>query len=91
MIEFRDISKTYPDGTCAVRDFDLTCPSCKTTALVGTSGSGKTTVLRMVNRMVEPTTGQVLWDGEDVAGMDPVKLRRKGQNGKTPVVFFYFP
>lgn len=76
MIEFEHVSKTYPDGTVAVRDFSLVAPSRQTTVLVGTSGSGKTTVLRMVNRMVEPTSGRVLWDGADVAAMDPVKLRR---------------
>ncbi|MBE6470444.1 MAG: ATP-binding cassette domain-containing protein [Coriobacteriaceae bacterium] len=76
MIEFQRVSKTYPDGTVAVEDFSLVAPSRQTTVLVGTSGSGKTTVLRMVNRMVEPTTGHVLWDGVDVATMNPVKLRR---------------
>lgn len=76
MIEFQHVGKTYLDGTVAVEDFSLVAPSRQTTVLVGTSGSGKTTVLRMVNRMVEPTVGRVLWDGEDVAGMDPVKLRR---------------
>lgn len=76
MIEFQNIRKEYEDGTVAVRDFNLVCESRKTTVLVGTSGSGKTTVLRMVNRMVEPTAGTVLWDGVDVAEMDPVKLRR---------------
>jgi osmoprotectant transport system ATP-binding protein len=76
MIEFKGVSKTYPDGTCAVRDFSLVAQSHQTTVLVGTSGSGKTTVLRMVNRMVEPTEGSVLWDGRNVAEMDPVRLRR---------------
>ncbi|MBQ9069178.1 MAG: ATP-binding cassette domain-containing protein, partial [Eggerthellaceae bacterium] len=76
MIEFDHVSKTYADGTQAVRDFCLRAESRQTTVLVGTSGSGKTTVLRMVNRMVEPTAGRVLWDGTDVADMDPVKLRR---------------
>ena len=76
MIEFEHVSKTYEDGTHAVRDFSLRAESRQTTVLVGTSGSGKTTVLRMVNRMVQPTSGRVLWDGEDVAAMDPVKLRR---------------
>lgn len=76
MIEFQNVSKTYDDGTQAVRDFSLVAESRQTTVLVGTSGSGKTTVLRMVNRMVQPTSGRVLWDGEDVADMNPVKLRR---------------
>lgn len=76
MIEFDHVSKTYADGTVAVRDFSLVAESHETTVLVGTSGSGKTTVLRMVNRMVEPTSGHVLWDGQDVANADPVQLRR---------------
>ena len=76
MIEFHNVTKEYEDGTVAVRDFSLVCESHETTVLVGTSGSGKTTVMRMVNRMVDPTYGQVIWDGVDVATMDAVKLRR---------------
>jgi osmoprotectant transport system ATP-binding protein len=76
VIEFQDIAKTYQDGTVALSDFNLVCESRQTTVLVGTSGSGKTTALRMVNRMVEPTSGRILWDGVNVATMDAVKLRR---------------
>ncbi|MFV0452980.1 MAG: ABC transporter ATP-binding protein [Propioniciclava sp.] len=77
MIEFDGVSKTYPDGTIAVRDFSLVIPSHRTVALVGSSGCGKTTLLRMVNRMVDPSAGRVLIDDEDVAGVDPVALRRR--------------
>ena len=76
MIEFRSVTKRFPDGTLAVEDFSFTLPSRKTTVFVGSSGCGKTTLLRMINRMVEPTSGQVLVDGEDVAGQDKVQLRR---------------
>ncbi len=76
MIEFRSVGKRFPDGTVAVEDFDFVLPSHKTTVFVGSSGCGKTTLLRMVNRMVEPTSGQVLIDDVDVAGQDPVQLRR---------------
>lgn len=76
MIEFRQVSKVFDDGTRAVEDFTLTLPSNKTTVFVGSSGSGKTTLLRMINRMVEPSSGQILIDGEDIAGMNPVHLRR---------------
>ena len=76
MIEFRAVSKTYPGLVLAVAEFSLVVPSHRTVALVGSSGSGKTTLLRMVNRMVAPTSGRVLIDGEDVAGRDPVALRR---------------
>lgn len=76
MIEFQQVSKVFEDGTRAVEDFTLTLPTGKTTVFVGSSGSGKTTLLRMVNRMVEPTSGRILIDGQDIAGMNPVRLRR---------------
>ncbi|HAQ60368.1 MAG TPA: ABC transporter ATP-binding protein, partial [Microbacterium sp.] len=63
MIEFRSVSKEYPDGTAAVDDFSLIVPAHKTTVLVGSSGCGKTTLLRMVNHMVEPTAGSIEIDG----------------------------
>ncbi len=77
MIEFRAVSKVYPDGTGAVKDFSLIVPSHQTVVLVGSSGSGKTTLMRMVNRMVEPTSGSVLIDDEDVRALDKVQLRRR--------------
>jgi osmoprotectant transport system ATP-binding protein len=76
-IEFRTVSKRFADGTVAVDDVSLTVPTGKTTVLVGSSGCGKTTLLRMVNRMVEPTSGAVLIDGMDVASSRPVELRRR--------------
>jgi len=76
MIEYRSISKTFADGTEAVKDFSLELPSHTTTVLVGSSGCGKTTLLRMVNRMVDPTRGQVLIDDVDVATRNRVELRR---------------
>jgi osmoprotectant transport system ATP-binding protein len=77
VIEFRDISKTFPDGTTAVEDFSLVIPSHETTVFVGSSGSGKTTLLRMINRMVDASSGALEIDGENVAGIEPVKLRRR--------------
>ncbi|MGW9114671.1 ABC transporter ATP-binding protein [Microbacterium sp. NPDC055683] len=75
-IEFRSVSKSYPGGATAVDDFSLVLPSRTTTVFVGSSGCGKTTLLRMVNRMVEPTSGSVLIDDEDVTGRSAVELRR---------------
>jgi osmoprotectant transport system ATP-binding protein len=75
MITFESVSKNYR-GNEAVRDFSLTIASHKTVVLLGSSGCGKTTLLRMVNRMVDPTAGRVLIDGENVKDKDPVKLRR---------------
>ena len=77
MIEFQGVQKVFPDGTHAVEDFSLVLPSRRTTVFVGSSGCGKTTLLRMINRMVDPTSGTVSIDGEDVAGRDPVQLRRR--------------
>lgn len=76
MIEFRSVTKRFPDGTVAVEDFSLVIPSREITVLVGSSGSGKTTILRMINRMVDPTSGTVEIDGEDVMSLKPVQLRR---------------
>ena len=76
MIEYRKVSKTFDDGTEAVGDFSLQVPSRSTTVFVGSSGCGKTTLLRMVNRMVDPTRGQVLIDDVDVATRNPIELRR---------------
>ena len=76
MIEYRSVAKTFAGGTEAVRDFSLMLASHSTTVFVGSSGCGKTTLLRMLNRMVEPTRGQVLIDDVDVATRNPVALRR---------------
>ncbi|MBB5632277.1 osmoprotectant transport system ATP-binding protein [Cryobacterium mesophilum] len=76
MIEFHGVSKRFADGTLAVDDFSLLIPSRKTTVLVGSSGCGKTTLLRMINRMVDPTSGYVDIDGDGIAAMPPVSLRR---------------
>jgi osmoprotectant transport system ATP-binding protein len=76
VIEFRNVSKVFPDGTRAVGDFSLAMPSHKTTVLVGSSGCGKTTLLRMINRMVDPTAGAIAIDDEDIAARPPVQLRR---------------
>lgn len=77
MIEFRAVSKRFADGTIAVDDFSLVLPSRKTTVLVGSSGCGKTTLLRMINRMVDPTSGTIEIDSEDISTLNPVKLRRR--------------
>ena len=76
MIRFDHVSKTYPGGTRAVEDFSLTVEQGSTTVFLGTSGCGKTTLMRMVNAMVTPTSGTVFVRGRDVAGEDAVRLRR---------------
>lgn len=76
MIEFHSVFKNYPDGTQAVSDFSLQIPPRQTTVFVGSSGCGKTTLLRMINRMVEPSGGILSIDGTDISTRDAVQLRR---------------
>jgi osmoprotectant transport system ATP-binding protein len=76
VIEFKSVSKHYPDGTHAVDNFSVVIPSRKTTVFVGSSGCGKTTLLRMINRMVDPTSGAIEIDGDDIQKTEPVHLRR---------------
>ncbi len=75
-VEFRHVSKQYgPQG--AVVDLSLLVPAGEICVLVGPSGCGKTTSLKMVNRLVEPSSGQVLIDDEDVMSVDVTQLRRR--------------
>jgi len=77
MIRLSGVGKTYPDGTVAVQELDLDVPRGLTVSLVGPSGCGKSTTLKMVNRLVEPTSGTITLQGEDVTRTDPVGLRRR--------------
>lgn len=76
MIRLSGVGKTYDDGTVAVRALDLDVGRGELVCLVGPSGCGKSTTLKMINRLIEPTTGTIEIDGRDVTGVDPVKLRR---------------
>ncbi len=75
-IRLQGVGKTYPDGTVAVESLDLDVYAGELVVLVGPSGCGKSTTLKMINRLIEPTTGTIEIDGRDVTGEDPVKLRR---------------
>ncbi|REB75442.1 ABC transporter ATP-binding protein [Cutibacterium modestum] len=77
MIRFDHVSKRFDNGTVAVDNFDLKVESHHLVVLLGSSGCGKTTLLRMVNRMVDPSEGRILIDDIDVATIDPVRLRRQ--------------
>ncbi|HEY0454653.1 ABC transporter ATP-binding protein [Actinophytocola sp.] len=76
MIEFQAVTKKYPDGTVAVDNLDITVEEGRITVFVGPSGCGKTTSLRMINRMIDPTSGSILLDGKDIRESDPPLLRR---------------
>jgi len=76
MIRLERVSKRYGGGTVAVADLTLEIGDGELTVLVGPSGCGKTTTLRMINRLIEPTSGRILIAGENVLTQDPVQMRR---------------
>lgn len=77
MITFDHVRKQYDDGTEAVHDLSLTIGRGELCVFVGPSGCGKTTTMRMVNRMLEPTSGDIHIDGVDIRKVDKVQLRRR--------------
>jgi osmoprotectant transport system ATP-binding protein len=77
-IRLEEVSKRYPGQRLpAVESVSMTIPAGETVVLVGPSGSGKTTTMRMINRLIEPTSGKITIGGQDVLGLDPDKLRRE--------------
>jgi len=76
MIRLDAISKRYPNGQLAVRSLSLDVPDGEICVLVGPSGCGKTTTLKMINRLIEPSSGRIFLDGNDVTHANPVELRR---------------
>jgi osmoprotectant transport system ATP-binding protein len=79
VVTLEHVSKRYgpADGTLAVDDLSLTIPAGEICVLVGPSGCGKTTTMKMINRLIEPTSGRITIDGEDVMSLPPVELRRR--------------
>jgi phosphonate transport system ATP-binding protein len=80
MLEIRNLTKVYDDGTVALRNVSFTVPDGEFLIVIGLSGSGKSTLLRCINRLIDPTEGEILWDGEDLAllkGEDLRKARRR--------------
>jgi osmoprotectant transport system ATP-binding protein len=77
VVTFEHVTKRYGDGPPAVTDLSLEIDAGEICVLVGPSGCGKTTTMKMVNRLVEPTSGRITIDGQDVASLPPVELRRR--------------
>ncbi|WP_435015955.1 ATP-binding cassette domain-containing protein [Tundrisphaera sp. TA3] len=75
-VAWRDVTKSYPDGSQALKGVTLEVAQGEFLAILGTSGSGKTTLLKMVNRLIDPTSGEVSVDGRSTAEWDPIALRR---------------
>ncbi len=76
LIRFQDVTKVYPGGTEAVSELSLEVGEGETLVLLGTSGSGKTTTMKMVNRLIPITSGRIFIRDEDITDQDPIALRR---------------
>lgn len=76
MLKLENLSKVYRGGKKAVDDLNIEVEKGEFIAFIGTSGSGKTTALRMINRMIEPTSGTITLNGENLMKKNPVALRR---------------
>ncbi len=76
MLEVKNLTKIYDDGTVAIRDVSFIVEDGEFLIIIGLSGSGKSTLLRCINRLIEPTEGQILWDGADITKAEPAQLRK---------------
>jgi phosphonate transport system ATP-binding protein len=75
MLEVRNLTKVYDDGTVALRDLSFNVQDGEFLIIIGLSGAGKSTLLRCINRLIEPTEGQIIWDGVDVTAASQDQLR----------------
>lgn len=76
MLQIRNLTKVYEGGVLALDNVSFDIPDGQFLGIIGLSGSGKSTLLRCINRLVEPTSGQILWDGEDIVAASPEEMRR---------------
>src|SRR5437588_10229529 len=77
MIQLEHVTKRFGTGANAVLDLSLDIGEAQTCVLIGPSGCGTTTTLRMTNRLIDPDQGRILVDGQDTSTVDPVRLRLK--------------
>ncbi|WP_297597177.1 betaine/proline/choline family ABC transporter ATP-binding protein [uncultured Cetobacterium sp.] len=77
MIEFRNVSKSYDKRTLILKNIDFKVKTGEFVVLIGESGCGKTTTMKLVNRLIDPTQGNVIIDGEDISKVNPITLRRR--------------
>lgn len=88
MLEVRHLTKIYDDGTVALRDVNFSVPEGEFLVIIGLSGSGKSTLLRCINRLIDPTEGEILWNGVDLAKLKGEELRKMRR--KIGMVFQHF-
>ena len=88
MLEIRNLTKVYDDGTVALKNVSFSVPDGEFLVIIGLSGSGKSTLLRCINRLIEPTEGEVIWDGVDLTTLKGEELRNTRR--KIGMVFQHF-
>ncbi len=76
MLRIEHVSKTYPNGTQALKDVSFEVQDGEFLVVIGLSGSGKSTLLRCINRLIEPTEGKIYWDDVDITAAPPAELRQ---------------
>jgi phosphonate transport system ATP-binding protein len=76
MFEIKNLTKVYDDGTVALKDVSFTVEQGEFLVIIGLSGSGKSTLLRCINRLIDPTEGQIIWDGQDITAAEADQLRQ---------------
>ncbi|MCB0162434.1 MAG: ATP-binding cassette domain-containing protein, partial [Caldilineaceae bacterium] len=76
ILRIENLTKVYDNGVRALTDVSFTVPAGQFCAIIGLSGSGKSTLLRCINRLIEPTSGRVIFDGVDVTAANDAELRR---------------
>ncbi len=75
MLRVENLTKVYPTGTVALKDVSFEVPDGEFMVVIGLSGSGKSTLLRCINRLIEPTSGRIVWDDVDITSANPTQLR----------------
>lgn len=88
MLEIRNLTKIYDDGTKALNNVSFDVPDGEFLIVIGLSGSGKSTLLRCINRLIDPTEGEIIWDGKDLAKLEGEDLRKARR--KIGMVFQHF-
>ena len=88
MLQIKNLTKVYDGGVQALTDVSFDVPKGQFLAVIGLSGSGKSTLLRCINRLVEPTSGQIIWDEQDITAASAEEMRRVRR--KIGMVFQHF-
>ncbi len=76
MLRVEHLNKVYPNGTVALKDVSFEVQDGEFLAVIGLSGSGKSTLLRCINRLIEPTSGKIIWNDVDITAMPASEMRK---------------